>query len=87
MPTEMTVVEEAIVDSSRKIQGLQDAIKNLKTQYKEVFEKYEGNSSKDTAKTIADILVSMKDSREEIKSLKKDIAVNIIELSKPKENK
>lgn len=81
----MTVVEEAIVDSSKKIAGSEATIKNLKSQYKELFDKYEHNQSTSLAKEIVDILISIKEIKADIKLLRKDIAVNIEELSKPKE--
>lgn len=86
MVHEMTVVEEAIVDSSKKMAGLQDSIKNLKKQYKELFGQYQEGKSSSLAIHIADILVEIEDKKDDIKSLKRDIAVNIEELSKPKQN-
>ena len=84
---QMTIIEETIVDTVRKVSGSEDSVKNLKGQYKELFSQYGEQPTEKLAKQIVDTIIDIKEANEEIKSLRKDITANIHELVKPSEEK
>ena len=81
---QLSIFEEGIIVGAKKIVSTGISIKNLKKQYKELFAGYIENPSQSSAKQIVDILVNMDDLKEDLKSARKDINVNVEELTKKK---
>ena len=61
-------------------------VKNLKKQMKELYESYLSSKSAGIAKQIVDIMVSLDDLKDDLKSARKDIDTNVEELAKKPES-